>query len=178
MLSSIPPLQDGVVDVSYDIDSLFTNIPVEETINYIIEQICAHKMLVSICSKLIFRRLLIKLAAKCDFKQVNDCTVGVSLSYSSWNLYGQISKFPKRFKRNIINRDPHRSISSNFCEEIHLIKEKFVKADYLLRFINSVSNEFQGDKEYVVCCAIWYHLYNLKNVKNTHGVANFSYSLN
>ena len=23
--------------------------------------------------------------------------------------------------------------------------------------------------EYVMCCAIWYHLYNLKNVKNTHG---------
>ena len=23
--------------------------------------------------------------------------------------------------------------------------------------------------EYVMCCTIWYHLYNLKNVKNTHG---------
>ena len=23
--------------------------------------------------------------------------------------------------------------------------------------------------EYVMLCAIWYHLYNLKNVKNTHG---------
>ena len=23
-------------------------------------------------------------------------------------------------------------------------------------------------------CAIWYHLYNLKNVKNTHGSVNFS----
>ena len=23
--------------------------------------------------------------------------------------------------------------------------------------------------DYVVRCAIWYHLYNLKNVKNTHG---------
>ena len=22
---------------------------------------------------------------------------------------------------------------------------------------------------YVMLCAIWYHLYNLKNVKNTHG---------
>ena len=81
MLSSIPPLQDGEVDVSYDIDSLYTNIPVEETINYIIEQIYVHKILVPICSKLIFRRLLIKLAAGCDFKQVNDCTVGASLSY-------------------------------------------------------------------------------------------------
>ena len=24
-------------------------------------------------------------------------------------------------------------------------------------------------KGYVTCCAIWYHLYNLKNVKNSHG---------
>ena len=24
-------------------------------------------------------------------------------------------------------------------------------------------------KTFVVRCAIWYHLYNLKNVKNTHG---------
>ena len=27
---------------------------------------------------------------------------------------------------------------------------------------------------YVVCSAIWYHLYNLKNVKNTNGRVNFS----
>ena len=40
MLSSIPPLQDDEEDVSYDVESLFTNIPIEETINYIIAQIC------------------------------------------------------------------------------------------------------------------------------------------
>ena len=26
-----------------------------------------------------------------------------------------------------------------------------------------------GDHAYVILCMIWYHLYNLKNVKNTHG---------
>ena len=40
-----------------------------------------------------------------------------------------------------------KRISSNFDEEIPLIKEKFMKADYPLRFINSVVNEFQKDKE-------------------------------
>ena len=35
---------------------------------------------------------------------------------------------------------------------------------------------------YVVRCAIWYHLYNLRNLKNTHGgvlilVAGFGFSL-
>ena len=43
MLSSISPLQDDEEDLSYDVESLFTNIPIEETINYIIEQIYVYK---------------------------------------------------------------------------------------------------------------------------------------
>ena len=52
-------------------------------------------------------------------------------------------------QQNTINGDLHHSkrISSNFDEEIPLIKEKFMKADYPLRFINSVVNEFQKGKE-------------------------------
>ena len=61
-LSSIPPLQDDEEDVSYDVKSLFTNIPIQETINYITEQIYVHKKFTLIFPKLIFRRLLIKLA--------------------------------------------------------------------------------------------------------------------
>ena len=58
-------------------------------------------------------------------------------------------KTPKRHKRNTINGDLHRSkrISSNFDEEIPLIKEKFMKADYPLRLINSIVNGFQKGKE-------------------------------
>ena len=56
MLSLIPPLQDDEEDVSYDVESLFTNIPIQETINYITEQVYVHKKLTPICSKLIFRR--------------------------------------------------------------------------------------------------------------------------
>ena len=54
------------------------------------------------------------------------------------------SKTPKHYKRNTINGDLHRSkrISSNFDGEIPLIKEKFMKVDYLLCFINSVVNNF------------------------------------
>ena len=65
MLSSIPPLQD---DLSHDIESLFTNIQIGETISYITEKIYAHKKLIPICSKLIFRKLLIKIATECTFK--------------------------------------------------------------------------------------------------------------
>ena len=68
MLSLIPPLQDDKEDVSNGAESLFTNIQIEETINYIIEQIYVHKKLTPICSKLILRRLLIKLAAESTFR--------------------------------------------------------------------------------------------------------------
>ena len=94
MLSSIPPLQDDEEDVSYDVESLFTNIPIQETINYIIEQIYVHKKLTPVCSKLIFRRLLIKLATECTFKvnnrllkQVDDCTMGRPLSVTFSDIY-------------------------------------------------------------------------------------------
>ena len=59
------------------------------------------------------------------------------------------SKTPKRYKRNTISGNflCSKRISSNFDEEIPLIKERFMKADYPLRFINSVVNEFQKGKE-------------------------------
>ena len=68
MSYSIPSLHDQEEDVSYDVESLFINIPIEKTINYIIEQIYVHKKLTPVCSKLIFRRLLIKLTTQCTFK--------------------------------------------------------------------------------------------------------------
>ena len=67
MLSSIPPSQDDEEAVSRDVESLFTNDPIEELINYIIEQIYVYKFS-PICSKLILRRLLMKLATECTFK--------------------------------------------------------------------------------------------------------------
>ena len=94
MLSSIPPLQGDEEDVSYDVESLFANILIEETINYIIEQIYVHKKLTPICSKLIFRRLLIKLAIECTFqfnsiflKQVDGSTMGGPLSVTFSDTY-------------------------------------------------------------------------------------------
>ena len=94
MLSSIPPLQDHEEDVSYDVESLFTDIPIEETINYIIEQVYVLKKLMPICSKLIFRKLLIKLATKHTFKfnsrflkQVDDCTIEGPLSVTFSDIY-------------------------------------------------------------------------------------------
>ena len=87
MLSLIPPLQDDEEDVSFYVKPWFPNIVIQERINYIIEQIYAYKKMKPICSKLIFTRLLIKLATECTFKfnnrflkQVDGWTMGGPLS--------------------------------------------------------------------------------------------------
>ena len=43
------PLSDGEEDVSYDVESLFTNIPIKETIDYICDEIYNRKKLKPIC---------------------------------------------------------------------------------------------------------------------------------
>ena len=64
-------------------ESLFTNIPINETIDYILDQICNKKKLKPICPKLIFKCLELKLAAEVTFtinnnffKQTDECAVG------------------------------------------------------------------------------------------------------
>lgn len=61
MVSSTPPLQGDEEYLSHDVESLFTDISIEDKINYIIEQVYLQKKLTPICSKLISRRLLAKL---------------------------------------------------------------------------------------------------------------------
>ena len=62
-IRDFPPLENVEEGVSYDVESLFTNIPVKETVNYILDQIYVHKALPQICHyRLIFKRLLMKLA--------------------------------------------------------------------------------------------------------------------
>ena len=51
--------------------------------------------------------------------------------------------------QSMVKYNLHRfkRISSNFDEDIPLIKQKFMKADQPLRFIKGVVNEFQKSKE-------------------------------
>ena len=81
-IKNIPPLQEDEEDVSYDVESLFTNIPINETIDYILDQIYNKKKLKPICPKLIFKRLLLKLATEVTFtinnnffKQTDGCAM-------------------------------------------------------------------------------------------------------
>ena len=45
-------------DVSYDVESLFTSIPVQETIDYILQRIYVRKEINPFCQKSIFKKLL------------------------------------------------------------------------------------------------------------------------
>lgn len=87
MLKEQPPLDIDEEYVSYDVESLFTNIPVKETIDYIINEIYVNHKIKPMCSKLIFKRLLLKLTTESTFifngkfyRQIDGCTMGGPLS--------------------------------------------------------------------------------------------------
>ena len=53
------------------------------------------------------------------------------------------SNIPKRYKRNTIKTELYQTkgISSNFTNEVTLIRNKFKAAGYPMRFVNSVIHE-------------------------------------
>ena len=74
-------------DVSYDVESLFTNIPINETIDFICDEIYIHQKLQPICKRSIFKKLLLKLTTECTFsindqlcKQIDGVSMGGKLS--------------------------------------------------------------------------------------------------
>ena len=74
-------------DVSYDVESLFTNIPINETIDFICDEIYIHQKLQPICKRSIFKKLLLKLTTECTFsineqlcKQIDGVSMGGTLS--------------------------------------------------------------------------------------------------
>ena len=52
------PLKYNEQYVSYDVESLFTNVSVQETIEYIINEIYKENKRPKLCSKLIFKQLM------------------------------------------------------------------------------------------------------------------------
>ena len=83
MLNNIP-LSEDEEDVSYDVESLFTNIRIK---HFICEEIYVRKKLEPICKKSMFKKLLYKLTMECTFsatgklwKQVDGVSMGGTLS--------------------------------------------------------------------------------------------------
>ena len=92
MLRDLPPLNNDKEYILYDVDSSFTNIPLKETIDYILEEIYVNRKPIS--NKLIFKRLLYKLTTECIFqfntkffKQIDGCSVGGPLSVTLLDIH-------------------------------------------------------------------------------------------
>ena len=89
-----PPLEENEKYVSHDAELLFTNTPIHDTIKYILEEIFTHNKLPHICSKFIFKKLLLKLATESTYifqsqfyKQTDGCRTGGPLSVTFSNIY-------------------------------------------------------------------------------------------
>ena len=67
LIRKLLPLKHNEEYVSYDVEPLFTNVPIYYIINNILEEIYIHNKLPHKCNKLIFKRLLLKLATKSTY---------------------------------------------------------------------------------------------------------------
>ena len=62
IMSEQPPLDPTEEYVSYDVESHFTNVPVMETIDYILDEIYEKDRLPHLCKRSLFKKLLLKLS--------------------------------------------------------------------------------------------------------------------
>ena len=60
-------LSENEEDVSYNVESLFTDIPMIEVIDLLCDKVYNCKRLIPICKQSIFKKLLYKLTLECTF---------------------------------------------------------------------------------------------------------------
>ena len=96
LLRTLDRLKDRTLDedevlVSYDISSLFTEVPLKETVDYIIHQIYGENKLPHLSNKRIFKRLLQRVTQGSIFgnlyKQIDGCGMGNPLSPVIANIF-------------------------------------------------------------------------------------------
>ena len=87
LIKKLPPKGRDDEDLSYDVEALFTSIPIADTIDYIVDEIYEKEVIKPICKKLIFKRLLERLTSGCTFsangklvKQRDGCPIGGNFS--------------------------------------------------------------------------------------------------
>ncbi|XP_066926368.1 uncharacterized protein [Clytia hemisphaerica] len=87
LLKELPALKHDEEEVSYDVESLFTSVPIKDTIDFICTEIYTENKLKPICKESIFRKLLLKLTTECIFtaneklyKQTDGVSMGGPLS--------------------------------------------------------------------------------------------------
>ena len=133
-------------DLSYDAVSLFTSIPVKDTIKYICDEIYRKKSITLFHPKeLIFKNLITKLATNCVFslnktlyKQVDGCTMGGPLSVVLANI------FLSKMEKEIIT--PMKPIFyKRYIDDIYVRRNKDTEDD-MFKEINKVHQKFTLEK--------------------------------
>ena len=120
-----------------DLESLFTNVPVEETIEYILDEIYVNKKLKPLCkSRLIMKRLLQRLISDCLFsvngrllKQKDGCSMGSPLSVDISGVF-----MTKMEKEIVYPEDP--ILFKRYVDDVYRRKKK-QDEDTLLPKLNS-----------------------------------------
>lgn len=137
ILKSQPPLYEDEEYVSYDVESLFTNIPINETIDYILEEIYDNHKLKPLCNKLIFKRLLLKLTTESTFifneifyKQIDGCTMGGPLSVTFSNI------FMTKMEKDAFKLPQQQRFYKRFVDDI-ITKRSSKEPDTLFEYLNS-----------------------------------------
>ena len=114
-------LSEDEENVGYDVKSLFTNIRINEAVDFIYDKIYIHKKLQPICKRSILKTLLLKLTTECTFsineqlcKQIDRVSMGGALSVVLSDSFMKKMekdvvipfkpKFYKRFVDNIYRR--------------------------------------------------------------------------
>ena len=124
LLKDLPPLKDDEEYVSYDVESLFTNIPLKETINYILEQIYVH-------NKLPIIRITTENSFQLNskfFKQTDGCEMGGPLSVTLSDIC-----MVKMENNNVI---PHKPIFYKWYVDDIINCRKKHEEDLLFKKIN------------------------------------------
>ena len=67
------------------------------------------------------------------------------------------SAVPKNYQKNVIIGNLHcvKNLSSNFEQEVRIIRNKYIKAGYPFHFINFVIDSFIQRKSYYASQLIW-----------------------
>lgn len=123
-------------DVSYDVESLFTSIPVKETIDYICTQIYEEKKLKPICKRSIFEKLLYKLTTECTFsannklyKQTDGVTMGGPLSVVFSGC------FMNKLENSVVKPE-NPKLYKRFVDDVYHRRKRGIK-DMLLEKLNN-----------------------------------------
>ena len=105
------PLKYNEQYVSYNMESLFNNVPVHETIEHIINEIYVENKLPKFCSKLIFKRLLFKLTTEYFYFQLKVLQTSRWIFHARTNLCKIFSIFAWLKQREKQLNQPNHSFT-------------------------------------------------------------------